>query len=54
MTPAPAVEMVDLHYNYPDGTAALNAISLVFREGERVGIIGANGDRKSTRLNSSH
>ncbi len=50
MTPAPAVEMVDLHYNYPDGTAALNAISLVFREGERVGIIGANGAGKSTLL----
>jgi cobalt/nickel transport system ATP-binding protein len=50
MSPVPALEIADLHYNYPDGTAALNGITLAVRDGERIGIIGANGAGKSTLL----
>ncbi len=39
-----------LSYRYPDGTPALNGISLAVRRGERLGIIGANGAGKSTLL----
>ena len=50
MNSAPALDIESLHYNYPDGTAALRGISLVVREGERLGLIGANGAGKSTLL----
>src|SRR5207248_5046913 len=33
---------------------AVDTISFSIEEGELVGFIGPNGDRKSTRLNSSH
>ncbi len=50
MSNTPALNIENLHYHYPDGTAALNGITLQVREGERVGIIGANGAGKSTLL----
>ncbi len=44
------VEFQDVHFHYPDGTAALNGLSLRITHGESVGIVGANGSGKSTLL----
>lgn len=44
------VEFQEVHYRYPDGTAALNGLSLRITHGESVGIVGANGAGKSTFL----
>ncbi len=44
------VEFQDVHFRYPDGTKALNGLSLRITHGESVGIVGANGSGKSTFL----
>jgi cobalt/nickel transport system ATP-binding protein len=44
------VEVRDLSYTYPDGTAALNGISFRVEHGGAVALVGANGAGKSTLL----
>lgn len=46
----PAVQIESLSYRYPDGTEALNEISLEIAVGSRVGLVGPNGAGKSTLL----
>lgn len=45
-----AITVKNLNYTYPDGTKALEDISMVTYEGERVAIIGPNGAGKTTLL----
>ncbi len=45
-----AVTASHLSYSYPDGTRALEGVSLDIREREKVAIIGPNGSGKSTLL----
>jgi cobalt/nickel transport system ATP-binding protein len=46
----PAIEIIDLHFTYPDGTRALSGVDLKIEPGESVAIIGPNGAGKSTLL----
>jgi len=42
------VELVDVTYAYPDGTPALDGLSVRVGRGERVAVLGPNGAGKST------
>ena len=44
------IDIKNLSYSYPDGTAALKSLSLSFKEGQTHALIGANGAGKSTLL----
>jgi cobalt/nickel transport system ATP-binding protein len=44
------IQAKDLHFTYPDGTAALQNINFSVKKGEFVGILGANGSGKTTFL----
>jgi cobalt/nickel transport system ATP-binding protein len=47
---APAVEVRELAFEYPDGTKALQGLSVRVEEGESVCLAGPNGAGKSTLL----
>ncbi|MBC7263646.1 MAG: ABC transporter ATP-binding protein [Chloroflexi bacterium] len=42
------IEIMNLHYTYPDGHVALRGVNLTVSEGERVAVTGPNGAGKST------
>ncbi len=48
--PAPSVQIRDLSFRYPDGTAALEQVTLSIQRGESVCLAGPNGAGKSTLL----
>ncbi len=45
---APALELRDVVYRYPDGHQALHGIDLTVERGERVAVLGPNGAGKTT------
>ena len=48
----PAVALSGITFTYPDGTRALDNLSLTVRSGERVAVLGPNGAGKSTLLHA--
>ncbi|MFA6292807.1 MAG: ABC transporter ATP-binding protein, partial [Victivallales bacterium] len=46
-----SVKIEGLGFSYPDGTAALNNVSIQINQSEKVGIVGSNGAGKSTLVN---
>jgi len=46
----PVIELSGLRFSYPDGRKALEDITLVIHEGEKVALVGPNGAGKSTLL----
>jgi energy-coupling factor transporter ATP-binding protein EcfA2 len=49
-SPAAGFDLAGLTYHYPDGSPALDGVTLSAAAGERVGLIGPNGAGKSTLL----
>ncbi|MFA6567516.1 MAG: ABC transporter ATP-binding protein [Victivallales bacterium] len=46
-----SVKIEQLGFSYPDGTVALDNVSVEINQSEKVGIVGANGAGKSTLVN---
>src|SRR4030042_1420452 len=45
-----SIEIKNLNFSYPDGTAALHDVSLSIEPGEKVALVGPNGAGKSTLI----
>jgi ATP-binding cassette subfamily F protein uup len=45
------IEVRGVSFSWPDGSAVLAGVSVVFEPGDRIGIVGPNGAGKSTLLN---
>ena len=48
IAPAPSVEFEGVSFAYPDGTRALEEVSLRIEPGESLAVVGQNGSGKST------
>jgi cobalt/nickel transport system ATP-binding protein len=48
MSPAPVIQVRDLHFRYEDGTVALVGVDFDLGPGETVALLGANGSGKTT------
>ena len=44
----PLIEVRDLHFQYEDGTKALDGVNFTLYAGETVAVLGANGSGKTT------
>ncbi|KPU43368.1 energy-coupling factor transporter ATP-binding protein EcfA3 [Oxobacter pfennigii] len=42
------LDVIDLHYSYPDGTHALKGVNMEIKKGQTTAILGGNGAGKST------
>jgi len=42
------IEAQEIEYTYPDGTKALNGLTMQVKEGRKIAVLGANGAGKST------
>lgn len=47
-SPKPLLSLRGVHYTYPDGTEAIQDLSLDLVPGQRVGLLGENGSGKTT------
>ena len=50
MSTSAIIQVTNLRYSYPDGTAALNGVDFQLDFGETVAVLGANGSGKTTFL----
>ena len=45
---AQLIELIDVEYDYPDGTKAIRGLNLSIEKGEKIALMGENGSGKST------